>query len=183
MQLNRRISLAVTIAAVTTLSVWAAVAQADTTPVRVPFFACAAGSPAAKAVPANTTLFFSSGWTEGTFGLVKAAVGKVVNTFTVTYPDGRSVSVNPDFQAIVQNADGTWTAPFRVDFGSLQAGQSVTIHWTGVYTGPIEDVIPPSDDWNPVANGFPPWDGTGRKYQNHNDPGAFDKGTCTVTAT
>ena len=32
-------------------------------------------------------------------------------------------------------------------------------------THPTQDLVPPSSDWDPVANFQPPWDGTGLKYQ------------------
>lgn len=174
---------AISIATLAALVLSASVAQADTTPFQVRFFACAAGSPAAKSVPADTPLLLRAGWSEGTRGLVQAAIPKIVNTFTLNYSGGGTVTINPAFQTVVHNADGTWTAPFRVDLGSLQAGASLTIHWTGMFTRPIEEVVPPSDPWDPAANFQPPWDGTGLKFQNHIDPGPFDNGTCTVTAT
>jgi hypothetical protein len=59
----------------------------------------------------------------------------------------------------------------------------MTIHWTGEYAAPLEEIIPPSDDWDPVANGYSPWDGTGLKYQLREPAGPFDSGTCTVMAT
>jgi hypothetical protein len=173
----------VIIAGLGSVMLMAAVAQADPTPRRVNFFACVAGSPIAKSVPADTPLFFTSGWGSGNLGLVQAAIPKIVNTFSVTYPDGSTVTFNPGFQPIRHNADDTWTAPFRVDFGSLHTGESLTIHWTGVFNGPVEDIVPPSDAWDPAANFQPPWDGIGLKYQNHIAAGPFDNGTCTVTAT
>jgi hypothetical protein len=173
----------VCVAALAALVLSASVAQADTAPFGIRFFACEAGSPAAKSVPSNTQLYLAQGWSEGTYGLVRASIPKVVNTFTLTHSGSAPVTINPAFQPIMPNADGTWTAPFQVDLGSLQAGESLTIHWTGIYTGPIEEVIPPSDPWDPAANFQPPWDGTGLKYQNHIDPGPYDNGTCTITAT
>lgn len=70
-------------------------------------------------------------------------------------------------------------APLAIDVGSVHVGESMSIRWTGAYTGPIEDLIPPSDAWDPSAS----YDGTGLKYQNHIHPGSFDLGTCTVTAS
>lgn len=178
--LAKRLAVPVVVFAAVT---FAAAAHGDPTSGRIRFFACVAGAPTAKAVPADTPLYVSNGWTEGNYGLLRAQLGKIVNTFSITYPDGRTMSIDARFQPIVANADGTWTAPFQVDLGSLQSGESLTIHWTGLLTGPLEEIIPPSDAWDPTANFQPPWDGTGLKYQKHDAAGPFDNGTCTVTAS
>lgn len=113
-----------------------------------------------------------------------SAIGKLQNTFDVTYSLGGSATFNPTYGAVVQSTllDGTWGSPFtRIEFGSLQPGETMTIHWTYTASAPIMDLAPPSIAWDPIANGFE-WDGTGLKYQDHIDAGLHDNGTCTVIA-
>ena len=160
----------------------AGLAQADPNSPRINFFACAAGGSLAKAVPANTPLYFQGGFSSGTRGLVQAALPKIQNTFSVSYSAGGGTTFTPSFGEIFPNAGDTWTASFRVDLPALASGDSMTIQWTSTYTQPTQDLVPPSSDWDPVANFQPPWDGTGLKYSGFIAAGDYDLGTCTVTA-
>ena len=65
---------------------------------------------------------------------------------------------------------------------TFSVSDSMTIQWTSTYTQPTQDLVPPSSDWDPVANFQPPWDGTGLKYKAFIAAGDYDLGTCTVTA-
>lgn len=177
-----RLSLAAMSTAMATLVLFAAVALGDPTSPRIQFFACSAGGANAKLVPAGQPLFLPSGFSSGVRGLVEAALPKLTETFSVTYSAGGGATFQLAFGPLRHNSDGTWTAPLRVDFPALAAGDSMTIHWTQTVSQPIEDLVPPSSDWDPAANFQPPWDGTGLKYQNHINPGVIDFGTCTVTA-
>ena len=165
------------------LGLFTSLAQADPTSPRIAFFGCAAGGQFAKSVPAGQPLYVQSGFSSGTRGLVEAAIPKIKNTFSVSYSAGGSAVFSPVYGALRQNPDGTWTAPFRVDLPALGAGDQMTIHWTYAVSQPYRDLVPPSSDWDPLANFQPPWDGTGLKYQAFVAAGAYDLGTCTVTAT
>ena len=160
----------------------AGIAQADPNSPKIGFFGCAAGGSFAKSVPANTPLYIQSGFSSGTRGLVEAALQKNKNTFSVSYSAGGGTTFTPPFGEIFPNAGDTWTALFRVDLPALASGDSMTIQWTSTYTHPTQDLVPPSSDWDPVANFQPPWDGTGLKYQGFIAAGDYDLGTCTVTA-
>ena len=150
----------------------AGIAQADPNSPKIGFFGCAAGGSFAKSVPANTPLYIQSGFSSGTRGLVEA-------TFSVSYSAGGGTTFTPPFREILPNAGGTWTALFRVDLPALASGDSMTIQWTSTYTHPTQDLVPPSSDWDPVANFQPPWDGTGLKYKAFIAAGVYDVGTCT----
>jgi len=170
------------IAAVVVAGLATGLAYADPSSPSIAFFACAAGSSFAQSVPANVPLYTRLGYASGTRGLVQTAIGKIDNTLSVTYSAGGSSTFHPEFGDLVENPDRTWRAPAQVDFPALASGNSMTIHWTETVTQPIEDLVPPSSDWDPVANFQPPWDGTGLKYQHFTPAGGYDLGTCTVTA-
>ena len=97
----------------------AGLAHADPNSPRINVLACASGVSGANSVPANTPLYQLGAFASGTRGLVQAAAGKIQNTFSVTYSAGGSSTFQPAFEAPRQNPDGTWKAPFRVDFPAL----------------------------------------------------------------
>jgi hypothetical protein len=178
-------SLRVSAAGIAVLAIAAlttGLASADPSSPRISFFACASGSSVAKSVPAGVPLFVPGGFSSGTRGLVVAATGKIQNTFSVTFSVGGSSTFNPAFGTLVENPDGTWTAPFRVDLPTLASGNSMTIHWAYTVSQPFKELVPPSSDWDPVANFQPPWDGTGLKFESFTAAGVYDLGICTVTA-
>jgi hypothetical protein len=164
------------------LALCTAVAHADPNLARVRFFPCVAGDPLAKQVPANTPLYTTHGYVSGTRGLVTEAVRDITDTFTVTSSSGWSATIRPTSGPVTPLPDGTWIASYRVDLGSLAPGESMTIHWTEWVDHRLTDLVPPSDSWDPVAAGYPAWDGTGLKYHDLGTVGSHDLGTCTVTA-
>ena len=160
----------------------AGLAHADPNSPSIRFLACAAGISDAKVVPANTPLYVQGGFSSGTRGLVEAAVHKIQNTLSVSYSAGGGATFTPQLGEIFHNASDTWTTLARTDLPPLAPGDSMTLQWTVTFTRPTQDLVPPSSDWDPVANFQPPWDGTGLKYQDHIEAGVYDLGTCTVTA-
>ena len=164
------------------LALCTGLAHADPNLARVRFFACVAGDSLARQVPANTLLYTRHGYAGGTRGLVTEAVLDTTDTFAVTTSSGRSATIQPTYGPVTQQPDGTWIASSQVDLGSLAPGETMTIHWTYTVDHPLADLVPPSDAWDPAANGYPAWDGTGLKYQDLGTAGLHDLGTCTVTA-
>ena len=173
---------ATTALALVLLALCTAVAHADPNLARVRFFACVAGDSLAQQVPANTPLYTRHGYVSGTRGLVTEAVLDTTDTFAVTTSSGRGEMTQPTYGPVTRQPDGTWIASYQVDLGSLAPGETMTIHWTYTVDHPLADLVQPSDSWDPAANGYSAWDGTGLKYQDVGTAGLHDLGTCTVTA-
>src|SRR5205823_3254519 len=79
---------------------------------RIPLFGCSVGVPGANLVPADAPLYFDSGWTTGTRGLVQNAINDARFTFTDTR-NGVTTVRYPQWGPIVQDNfifTGSWTA-------------------------------------------------------------------------
>jgi hypothetical protein len=143
---------------------------------RVPIVACAEG-PGAMFVPANTPLYFDSGWTSGTRGLVQDAVNNARDAFTYTI-NGTTTSVPVVFGPILQENlifPGSWSSLFRVDFAPLAVGETETVIGTFGWAHPLVDLGLPTSN-----------SGSGLLYFDLQPAGmsAFgpsDPFTCTVT--
>lgn len=167
------------IAAVATALAAAIMVPAASADYRVPLFACSVGNPGANLVPANTPLYFSSGWTSGTRGLVQDAVNDAVFTYTDTI-NGITTAAAVVWTSIVQDNlffEGSWSANFRVDFPPLAVGEKATITQTLAWAHPLIDLGLPTRK-----------SGSGLLYFDMQPAGSSAWGeltpiTCTITAT
>jgi hypothetical protein len=145
----------------------ASAAEYEYAPFRIPFFPCVNGG--GTTVPADTPLYLRSGWASGTGGLVVSSLRKLETTIDVERPPGVHTTY-PVVYGPVERFGSSWASFFRVDFASLRPGETMTIRWTFVLSAPQVDIALPDG-------------GPGLSYFDRLEPGFYDVGTCTVTAT
>jgi hypothetical protein len=124
-----------------------------------------------------------SGWVSGTQGLVESFIPKDASTVTVERPLGTVPVPSPfQWQSPTLQSDGAWVVLRWSPVFTLSAGEQMQIVLTAGLAEPARDLIPPSSSWDPELAGFPPYDGTGLKY----DGGVVQPFTgppvaCTIT--
>ena len=102
---------------------------------------------------------------------------------TVERPLGTAPVATPfEWQSPTLQADGTWVVLRWGPVLTLSAGEQLRIVLTMGLAQPARDLVPPSSSSDPELAGFPPYDGTGLKY----DGGVVQPFTgppvaCTIT--
>jgi hypothetical protein len=152
----------------------------------VGIFACANAGNGQRQVPAAQPFAVRlSGWVSGTRGLVESFIPKDASTVTVERPLGTAPVATPfHWESPTLQADGTWVVLRWSPVFTLSAGEQLRIVLSASLAQPARDLIPPSPSWDPELAGFPPYDGTGLKY----DGGVVQPFTapplsCTITGT
>jgi hypothetical protein len=123
----KRLALVLVIAAVGSVGV--AVPASGDSAYRIPLYPCSVGIPGTNLVPANTPLFYSSGWTTGTKGLVQSAINNATITITDTRQSVTTVHY-ADWGPITQDNflfAASWTANWRIDIPPLAVGETATL--------------------------------------------------------